>query len=183
MDQQRLTVAAAMSQQPVVAGSVKSAVAEKSVAAEPTGPYLVGSSSQAPAVALQPAVVAETTRECVRGDHGRWEILSDANRDGRLSFNQRSDVRRPLDPPVQQVHRPCKCSGHCGQPRHSRNRCTKYNAVIGSNFCKMCECAWVSCHRPREWCKVYCKKHLRVCQAARGERPAERASTTTSIIE
>ena len=59
MDQQRLTVAAAMGQQPVVAGSVKSAVAEKSAAAEPAGPYLVGSSSQAPPLAPQQSVVAE----------------------------------------------------------------------------------------------------------------------------
>ena len=60
MDQQRLTVAAAMSQQPVVAGSVNnSAVAVQSAAAQPVGPYPVGTSSQGPPLTPQQSVVAE----------------------------------------------------------------------------------------------------------------------------
>ena len=54
----------------------------------------------------------------------------------------------------------CGCSGNCGQPRHSRNKCQRQYVAIGSLYCRDCECTWMDCHSPRCW-GPYCKKHTK----------------------
>ena len=118
-DQQRLTVAAAMSQQPVVAGSVNNpVVAVQSAAAQPVGSYIVGTSSQGPPFTPQQSVVAEQvgpfhiassskasssqapqltlyqaavqTRIWAKDGHDRWQTQSEVS----ISYERRSDTIR-----------------------------------------------------------------------------------------
>ena len=85
---------AAMSQQPVVPGSVNSAVAEKSTAAEPVGQYPSAASSHAPPLAPQQSAVTEKARTWYRGEgHERWETTSAASQNSLVTYHQRSDIR------------------------------------------------------------------------------------------
>ena len=53
--------------------------------------------------------------------------------------------------------RKCACSGNCGHPTHRKNKCHRQYVVIGSKFCRDCECTWMDCHGPRVW-GPYCKR-------------------------
>ena len=58
----------------------------------------------------------------------------------------------------------CNCSGNCGQPRHSRHKCSRPFAVVGSKLCHLCECSWLGCHCPRNR-SDYCFAHKKIVSA------------------